>query len=162
MRKITFLILLALCAQALIAEGQPEETKGMELTIEQGDHWQEKMKVLLFSVKKTPQLAVWIEDKQGNYVSTITATSKSAKNNWKSAPKEGRPEALPVWNHKRQNSTEQIDIVSSATPKGKVDIHVDNGSLENNGKTLFARWRVHQARKVVVSLKAKYIHHEDI
>jgi hypothetical protein len=104
---------------------------GIELSIEIGEHWFEKMKVFIFSVKKTPQLAVWIENDQGNYVLTITATNKSVKNNWISAPKEGRPEALPVWNHKRQNSTEEIDIVSSATPKGTVDIQIDNGSLIN-------------------------------
>ncbi|MDR0442892.1 MAG: DUF2271 domain-containing protein [Treponema sp.] len=104
---------------------------GMELTIETGEHWYGKMKIFLFSFKKTPQLAVWIENNQGDYISTITATGKSVKNNWKSAPKEGRPEALPVWNHKRQSSTEQIDIVSSATPKGTVDIQIDNGSLSN-------------------------------
>jgi len=102
---------------------------GIELTIEVGEHWYRKMKMFIFSVKKTPQLAVWIENDQGNYVSTITATSKSVKNNWISAPKEGRPEALPVWNHKRRNSTEEIDIVSSATPKSTVDIQIDNDSL---------------------------------
>jgi len=106
-------------------------SNGIELVIEIGEHWYGKMKVFIFSVKKTPQLAVWIEDKQGNYVSTITATGKSVKNNWISAPKEGRPEALPVWNHKRHNSSEEIDIVSSATPKGTVDIHIDNNSLAN-------------------------------
>jgi hypothetical protein len=106
-------------------------SNGIELTIEIGEHWQEKMKVFIFSVKKTPQLAVWIENNQGDYISTITATGKSVKNNWKSAPKEGRPEALPVWNHKRQNSPEQIDIVSSATPKGTIDIQIDKGSLTN-------------------------------
>jgi hypothetical protein len=104
-------------------------SNGIEITVEIGEHWQGKMKVFIFSVKKTPQLAVWIEDSQGNYVSTITATGKSVKNNWISAPKEGRPEALPVWNHKRQNSSEEIDITSSATPKGTVDIQVDNDSL---------------------------------
>ena len=87
-------------------------SNGTEFTIEIGEHWQEKMKVFIFSVKKTPQLAVWLENNQGNYIVTITATGKSVKNNWKSAPKEGRPEALPVWNHKRQNSSEQIDFVS--------------------------------------------------
>jgi hypothetical protein len=110
---------------------QPVISKGIELAIEIGEHWQGKMKVFLFSIKKTPQFAAWIENSQGNYVSTITATGKSVKNNWKGAPKEGRPEALPVWNHKRQNSFEQIDIVSSATPKGIVDIQIDNSSLTN-------------------------------
>ena len=104
-------------------------SNGIELTIEIGEHWQDKMKTFIFLVKKTPQLAVWIENNQGKYISTITATGKSVKNNWKNAPKEGRPEALPVWNHKKQNSTEEIDIVSSATPKGTVDLQIDNGSL---------------------------------
>jgi len=104
-------------------------SNGVEFVIEIGEHWYGKMKVFLFSVKKTPQLAVWIEDKQGNYVSTITATGKSVKNNWVGAPKEGRPEALPLWNHKRQNSSGPIDIVSSATPKGAVDIQIDDSSL---------------------------------
>jgi len=104
---------------------------GIEFTIEIGEHWYGKMKVFIFSVKKTPQLAVWIEDNQGGFISTITATGKSVKNNWISAPQEGRPEALPVWNHKRHNSTEQIDIVSSATPKGTVDVQIDNSSLIN-------------------------------
>ena len=106
-------------------------SNGIEFTIEIGEHWQEKMKVFIFSVKKTPKSAVWLENNQGNYIATITATGKSVKNNWKSAPKEGRPEALPVWNHKRQNSSEQIEIVSSATPKGTVGIQIDNGSLTN-------------------------------
>jgi len=115
-------------------EGKNKQTiisNGIELTIEIGEHWYGKMKVFLFSVKKTPQLAVWIEDSQGSYISTIIATGKSVKNNWISAPKEGRPEALPVWNHKRQNSSEQIDITSSATPKEAVDIQIDNGSFTN-------------------------------
>ena len=99
------------------------------LTIEPGEHWQGKMNVFIFSIKKTPQLAVWIENNQGDYISTVFATGKSAKNNWQSAPKEGRPETLPVWNHKRQINLDQIDIVSSATPKGAVNIQIDNNSL---------------------------------
>jgi hypothetical protein len=39
---------------------------------------------------------------------------------------------LPVWNHKRQYSiAEQIDIVSSATPKSSVKVFVDNNLLTN-------------------------------
>jgi hypothetical protein len=110
---------------------QSINSNGMEFTIEPGEHWQGKMKVFIFSVGKTPQLAVWIENNQGDYVSTITATNRSAKDKWRSAPKEGRPEALPVWNHKKQINAEQIDAVSSATPKGAVDIQIDNGSLTN-------------------------------
>jgi hypothetical protein len=79
-------------------------------------------------------MAAWIEDNQGRYVSTIIVTNRSAKKDWRSAPKDGCPEALPVWNHKIQNNTAQIDSVSAATPKGAVDVvdvPIDNSSLIN-------------------------------
>jgi hypothetical protein len=102
---------------------------GMELSVEPGEHWQGKMKIFIFSVNMTPQMAAWIENNQGNYISTITVTNRSAKNNWMSAPKEGRPEALPVWNYKIQSNTAQIDSVSAATSKGAVDVQINNGLL---------------------------------
>ncbi|MCL2319937.1 MAG: DUF2271 domain-containing protein [Treponema sp.] len=98
-----------------------ELANSMELIVEHGEHWQGKMKVFIFSIKKTPQMAVWIEDDQGRYLATITATNKSVQNKWKGAPKEGRPEALPVWNHKRGGqASNEIDIVSSASLKGPI------------------------------------------
>jgi hypothetical protein len=91
------------------------------------------MKIFIFSVNKTPQMAAWIEDEQGNYISTIMVTNRSAKNNWKSAPEEGRPEALPVWNHKiKDNPTQNdVDTASAATSKGPVDVQIDKGLLIN-------------------------------
>jgi len=108
----------------------------MELIVEPGDHWFGKMKVFVFSIKKTPQIAAWIEDEEGQYTATITVTSRSAKENWRSAPKTGRPEALPVWNHKRQNNSlsDDIDTVTSATPKGSVEAKIDNGLLIDGNK----------------------------
>ena len=118
--------------------GEKKETvesipKNMELSIEPGEHWQGKMKVFIFSINNTPQLAAWIEDTEGKYISTITVTNRSAKKTWRSAPKEGRPEALPVWNHRILNSSAQTDIdtVSSATPKGAVDTSINNDALIN-------------------------------
>jgi len=133
--KLIFVFLI-LCFIGYIgcnSDGKNVQTvisNGKLLTIEPGEHWQGRMKLFLFfSMEKTPQLAVWIENNQGDYISTVFATGKSAKNNWQSAPKEGRPETLPVWNHKRQNNLDQVDIVSSATPKGAVNIQIDNSSL---------------------------------
>jgi hypothetical protein len=107
---------------------------GTELSIEPGEHWLGKMKVFIFSVNKTPQMAAWIEDHQGQYVSTITVTNRSAKKDWISAPKEGRPEALPVWNHRIQKNRTQIDGVSAATSKGAIEVQIDNGSLINGSE----------------------------
>ena len=111
---------------------QPIISNAMELIVESGEHWLGKMKVLFFSVKKTPQIAAWIEDEEGRYIATITVTNRSAKKNWRSSPKEGRPEALPVWNHKqRNNASNEIDTVSTATPKGSVEAKIDSDLLIN-------------------------------
>jgi len=104
---------------------------GIELSVEPGPNWVGKRKFFIFSLKRTPQMAAWVEDSQGNYISTIIVTNKNAKKKWLSAPKEGRPEALPVWNYKIQNNTIEIDTVSAATSKGAVDVQIDNGSLIN-------------------------------
>jgi hypothetical protein len=78
-------------------------------------------------------LAAWIEDSNENYVSTIVISEKIVKGNWRSAPREGRPEALPVWNHKQQNYTvaNDLDAVSSATIKGSFEANPDRESLIN-------------------------------
>jgi len=102
----------------------------MELNVEPGEHWQSTMKIFIFNKKKSPQIAAWIEDSDGNYIATIAISEKSAKGNWMSAPKEGRPEALPVWSHKQQNYlATTLDAVSSATIKGSFGANIDRTSL---------------------------------
>jgi hypothetical protein len=103
----------------------------MELSVEPGEYWKGKKKILFFTLDRMPQMAAWMENNQGMYISTLTVTNKGSKNSWISAPKEGRPEALPVWNHKIKNNISQIDSVSSATSKGVVDVKIDNSSFEN-------------------------------
>jgi hypothetical protein len=114
-----------------LGENYTEENNNMmELYVEQGKNWQSEMKILFFTKKNNPQMAAWIEDENGNYISTISVTSKSAKENWAAAPKEGRPEALPVWNHKTSNVTEEnIDALSSATKNASLSTSVDESNL---------------------------------
>jgi hypothetical protein len=114
-----------------LGENYTEENNNMmELHVEQGEHWQSEMKILFFTKKNNPQMAAWIEDENGKYVTTISVTSKSAKGNWAAAPKEGRPEALPVWNHKISNVTEEhIDALSSATQNASLAASVDESNL---------------------------------
>ena len=124
-----------------------DENDSVELIVRPGENWEGKRKILVFTLKRTPQMAAWIEDYDNKYISTIIVTNKSAKKTWLKAPKEGRPEGLPVWNHKHQTAsdsvdTENIDTVSTATPKGSVlakagndlliDGHVYNVFLEIN------------------------------
>lgn len=49
----------------------------------------------------TPQVAIWLEDGSGRYLETIYVTRCSAKGNWHGLTKVRRPEALPVWSHRR-------------------------------------------------------------
>lgn len=71
--------------------------------------------------KRAPQLALWIEDGEGNYIETIYVTKSAAKKSWKFAPKEGRPESLPCWykasgvNPAKEGI--EVDVCSGATPK---------------------------------------------
>lgn len=51
---------------------------------------------------------------------TIYVTSKVAKKSWYGAPSAGRPEALPVWTHARNQQVLAVDSVTGATPQGSV------------------------------------------
>ncbi|WP_157784158.1 DUF2271 domain-containing protein [Treponema primitia] len=105
----------------------------IEIYIEPGKHWMERMWILFIPINNPPQAAAWIEDTNGNYISTITVTNRSAKNTWRSAPKAGRPEALPVWNYKQNNSTKnnEIDAVSAATSEEEMTAQIENELLIN-------------------------------
>lgn len=77
--------------------------------------------------KFPPQFALWIQDENGNSCQTIFATKKASKKKWIFAPKEGRPESLPVWYHSCKNfyvsePKNEMDAVTSATPKGSFEI----------------------------------------
>src|SRR5215510_16528017 len=122
MKKITLAIGIAACFGVIYCStgNSKDQTlniqNDIELIVTPGEYWQSKMNVFLFiSIKKTPQLASWIEDHNGNYISTIAVTEKTARGNWRSAPTEGRPESLPVWSHRQQNFaiTDDLDSVSS-------------------------------------------------
>ncbi len=73
-------------------------------------------------VKRAPQCAVWIEEKDGAFVDTLYVTKSANSRLWKFSPKEGRPESLPVWYHASGvnpaiGSEKKFDAVSGATPK---------------------------------------------
>ena len=77
--------------------------------------------------KFPPQFALWIQDENGKFCQTIFATKKASKKKWIFAPKDGRPESLPVWYHSCKNfyvseSENELDAVTSATPKGSFEI----------------------------------------
>ena len=95
----------------------PVCAREITVSVEGGSYWKEK-----------PQFAVWLEDLQGNYISTLYVTKKASKKSWYFSPKEGRPESLPVWYNASSSALKNeklpaqkssaVDAVTSATPKG--------------------------------------------
>jgi len=68
------------------------------INIKAGDNYSHQHKIGLIKIHITPQMAIWLEDETGKYVDTIFVTEKSAKSSWGNVR---RPEALPIWSHKR-------------------------------------------------------------
>ena len=100
--------------------------------------------------KREPQFAIWLEDENGNFIRTLYVTERAGKKNWWFAPKEGRPESLPVWYHKSRNEAPKanssspkkggeadIDAVTSATPKGGV---IFTAEIGNSNCKIFAEF----------------------
>lgn len=86
--------------------------------------------VLGFTYTTVPQLVVWIETLEGQYIDTLYVTGKTFSSGFgetASAPTR-RPEALPYWSHRRGvkeadgyfapvHNNADLDGVSGATPK---------------------------------------------
>ncbi len=75
--------------------GEAPAGEVLALTAESGPLWTTRK---LF-MRMTPSFAGWVETPEGDFVGTLTVSGKASSGGWMAAPSEGRPEALPVWNH---------------------------------------------------------------
>jgi hypothetical protein len=121
-KTIAIVFAAAAAVEPLAAEaGQRQGT--LSVTIQPGVSWE---------TGYPPQIAVWVEKSDGTYVTTLYATARAVKKNWIFAPKNGRPESLPVWYHTSGQyaespntqipAQENLDTISSATQKGTAPI----------------------------------------
>lgn len=136
MRKMGFiLIYLSLlgfcsCQKELIEYEQGD----IKVCVEQGKEWLHDFPLFLGIKKKNPpQMAIWLEDMTGNYLSTIYVTHKTATQAWQSAGGNRRKEALPHWCYTRGVKYDDglylptkeeplTDGISGATPQGNFDV----------------------------------------
>jgi hypothetical protein len=117
---ISALAALSACAGAKApAAGGEVEGRRFSLSLVPGPEYETTTRRLLFSLPIYPQVASWIETPRGEYVGTIYVTAKGARKAWVSAPKGGRPEALPVWTRLTATSRGRADAVSGPTPAGE-------------------------------------------
>lgn len=136
----------ALAIVLLLSSCQKEElsfTQGdIKIDIEAGDSWLHDFPLFLCLTKKNPpQFAVWIEDTQGNYLSTVFVTYKIATEGWLSNNGNRRKEALPYWCHQRGCVYEDglllptkknplVDGITGATPMASKTIRIHPLKLE--------------------------------
>jgi len=160
MKKIALLFILSmlLCSVSACAEGDMivttrAETTGTDITFtfEKGENFVHILKLMnVIPIKLPPQIAVWIEDTDGNYIETLYVTEKGGTQGWRGQPGGPpaetirRPESLPCWSHRRNVvyadglfmptlDNPLVDTVTAATPMG--DFQLDTKVPE--GHTIF-------------------------
>lgn len=110
------------------------EAGDIRVRIEAGKEWLHDFPVFLgISKKNPPQIAIWLEDTEGNYLSTIYVSHKIATQSWQMAGGNRRKEALPHWCHSRgvryadglylpTKDEPLTDGISGATPRSGFDV----------------------------------------
>lgn len=118
------------CGKELVEYGEGD----IRILIEKGDAWLHDFPLFMgIKIKNPPQIAIWTEDLQGNYLSTIYVTHKIATQSWQASGGNRRKEALPHWCYSRgiqyadglylpTKKEPLTDGVTGATPQGSFDL----------------------------------------
>lgn len=109
----------------------------LKISIEKGGEWLHDFPLFMgINKKNPPQIAIWTEDMEGHYLSTIYVTHKIATQSWQSSKGNRRKEALPHWCYQRGIRYEDglylptkksplLDGISEATPKSSFHIKME-------------------------------------
>lgn len=129
---VTVLGVLTSCDNDLVAYKEDD----IKVLVTKGDKWLHDFPLFLGIEKKNPpQIAIWVEDMSGNYLTTIYASHKIATESWQANGGNRRKEALPVWCHARRvqypdglylptKDQPLVDGISGATPHGSFDVKI--------------------------------------
>jgi len=145
MKKVIFLSIVSFLSLTKLAAGQTIDiatgivnSEGQELVvlIEPGDQYLHKFPLFLFfKMKNPPQMVLWAESIEGEYLDTIFITEKMARQKWLKAPGDSmaadeirRIESAPVWAWSRGvvegdglpmplKESPMADDITSASPK---------------------------------------------
>ena len=100
-RILSCIFILSVFLSIMGCNGGKTKISNVDVMIDKGETW-------LGAKGSGPQFVLWVEDEDGNYIATLFVTQRSTNKNF------NRPEALPVWRHKKDGS-QTIDAVSGAT-----------------------------------------------
>ena len=134
-----FLLLASFCScqKELVRYEQGD----VQVRIEQGEEWLHDFPLFLgIKLKNPPQMAVWQEDLEGNYLSTIYVTHKAATQSWQGAGGNRRKESLPHWAYAHgvqykdglylpTKDKPLTDGISGATPRGSFEVKLAPANL---------------------------------
>ena len=126
---LTTLFSVTGCARELLSY----KSGDMKITVRHGREWIHDFSAM---VKNPPQIAIWITDESGNYITTVFTTRKIATEGWIFNKGNRRKEALPYWSYSRGVRYDDglflptkkhpvTDGVTGATPKDDFEILVD-------------------------------------
>lgn len=138
MYKITIIgvLLIALFNGGCKKELVRYNSNDLKIYVEKGEEWLHDFPLFLgINIKNSPQLAIWTEDLEGHYLSTIYVTHKIATQSWQASGGNRRKEALPHWCHQRGIAYEDglylptkksplTDGITGATPHGSFDVRL--------------------------------------
>lgn len=108
-----------------------------------GAYWNEVFENGILKIKITPQIAIWTEDLEGNFLETHYVTNKMANQNWGTRVEFDenqvyREDALPVWYHRSgyplSRNNPLPDALTSASPRGYFTLYTD---IDNSNQDIF-------------------------
>lgn len=128
MRKISIILLCLLAVTTVV------EASSFTVEIEPGEEYLHRFRLFWFiHIANPPQLAVWVEHPDGQFIQNLYVTERTALGNWRSAPGDDsvieRKESLPLWS---ASGSQMPDVISSASMKAPESITATlDGPLED-------------------------------
>lgn len=129
---ITAMAFLCSCQDDLVTYKEGD----IKVEVTKGDEWLHDFSGFLgLDRQNPPQIAIWVEDPEGNYITSVYVSHKAATESWKGNGANRHKESLPVWSYARgvkypdglympTKDNPLVDGVSGATPRGSFDVKI--------------------------------------
>ena len=92
---------IILAGIALSSIGGGTEAAQLQIGIQAGPLYTHSYKLGIIKFRLAPQIALWLEDEKGQFITNIYITYRSATSKWWGGKDLRRPAALPVWSHRQ-------------------------------------------------------------